>query len=89
MIAENDPTIPANFQRVLGLIRAQGVEQWTEGKIGAPDLPGLIYLCKFGFMTAVLTKSQIAQILGLDRAELRAMVRGWYDDHRRKGCGAC
>lgn len=89
MISADDQSIEANFRYVLGLIRAQGVEQWTEGKIDGPDLAGLVYLCKFGFFTAVLTKKQIADILGLDRRELRELVKGWYDDHRRKGCGTC
>lgn len=89
MISPDDPTIEASFQRVLALIRAQGVEQWTQGKIDGPNLDGLLYLCKFAFFTAVLTKKQIADILDLDRDEMRGMVRGWYEDHRRKGCGAC
>ena len=48
-------------------------------------MESLIYLCKFAFFTGILTKSQIGELLGADRAELKGLVRSWYDDHRRKG----
>ncbi len=89
MIAENDPGIPKKFQELRDRIAAQGVEQWLAEKADQPSLDSLVYLCKFGFFTGILTKAEIATILGLDRQERKALVKSWYDDHREKGCGTC
>ena len=89
MISEQDPRIPEHYHSLMRLIEAQGVRQWTEDKVHGPDLAGLVYLCKFGFFTGILTKAQIGQILGLDRADLKHLVKSWYDDHRARGCGTC
>lgn len=89
MIQENDPRIPALFDDLYQRIKAQGVEQWTEDRNPQPDLEGLIYLCKFCFFTAILTKAEIARVLDIDRQELKKLVKSWYDDHREKGCGTC
>lgn len=89
MIAPDHPSIPEAWSSLKRLIDAHGVEQWTNGKAAEPTLDSLVYLCKFGFFTGILTKAQIGRTLGLDRAELKAMVKGWYDDHRAKGCGTC
>ena len=89
MIAENDPSIAPNFHILFARIKAMGVEQWTADKNPQPDLDGLVYLCKFGFFTGMLTKAQIGEILQMQPRERKLLVRGWYDDHRRKGCGTC
>lgn len=89
MIAENDPAIPEEFQRLRARIAAQGVEQWLADKDERPSRDSLIYLCKFGFFTGILTKAEIARILRLDRQERKALIKSWYDDHREKGCGTC
>lgn len=89
MIKENDPRIKVHFDDLYQLIVKQGVEQWTEERDPQPDLEGLVYLCKFSFFTAILTKAEIARILDIDRAELKKLVKSWYDDHREKGCGTC
>ncbi len=92
MINVNDPSIPGSYQALLSRIEAAGVKQWTQEKLQqfeGPCLESLLYLCKFCFFTALVTKAQMAQILGADKQELRALVKGWYDDHRAKGCGTC
>ncbi len=89
MIEPGHPSIAQHCQNLAARIRAQGAGQWLEGKIERQDRDALVYLCKFAFMTALITKSEIAAILELDRSELKALVRGWYDDHRAKGCGMC
>ncbi len=89
MIAINDPAIPQKFQSLRDRIAAQGVEQWLAEKADQPSRDSLVYLCKFGFFTGILTKAEIAEILGLDRAERKALIKSWYDDHREKGCGTC
>ena len=89
MIPPQDPTIPESFHRLLARIAAQGVSQWVEGKVDGPSLEALIYLCKFSFFTGILTKGEIGEVLGLDRQELKHLVKSWYDDHRAKGCGTC
>ncbi len=89
MIAQNDPSIAPKFHWLFARIKAQGVEQWTEPRNPQPDLEGLIYLCKFGFFTGLLTKAQIGRLLDIDRQERKQLVRAWYDDHRAKGCGTC
>lgn len=89
MIANNDPRIGPLFDHLLARINAHGVKQWTEDRNPQPDLEGLLYLCKFGFFTAILTKAEIARILDMERPELKKLVKSWYDDHREKGCGTC
>lgn len=89
MLTSDDPTISHSYNRLLRRIEAQGVAPWIEGKVRGPDREGLIFLCKFGFFTGILTKAEIGQMLKLDRGELKQLVRSWYDDHRAKGCGTC
>ena len=89
MIKDSDPSIEAKFHWLFAKIKSTGVEQWAEAKNPQPDLEGLVYLCKFGFFTGILTKAQIGQILGLSRSERKHLVKSWYDDHREKGCGTC
>lgn len=85
----NDPEIAMHHEYLRRAIAAQGVEGWLSEKAQPVGLDSLIYLCKFAFFTGILTKSQIGRFLGADRAELRALVKGWYDDHRARGCGTC
>ncbi|MFI5355599.1 MAG: hypothetical protein ACHQX0_08320 [Desulfobaccales bacterium] len=89
MLASDDLTISASYARLLARIAAQGVAPWLEGKVKGPDREGLIFLCKFGYFTGILTKAEIGQTLKMDRGELKQLVRSWYDDHRAKGCGTC
>ncbi|MBI5522592.1 MAG: hypothetical protein HY910_08195 [Desulfarculus sp.] len=89
MLITDDPSISHSYDRLLQRIEAQGVAPWIEGKVKGPDREGLIFLCKFGFFTGILTKAEIGQMLKLERGELRQLVRSWYDDHRAKGCGTC
>lgn len=89
MLASDDPSIPQGYNSLLRRIEAQGVAPWIEGKVRGPDRDGLVFLCKFGFFTGILTKSEIGRTLKLDREELKQLVRSWYDDHRAKGCGTC
>ena len=89
MIEPGHPSIAPHCQALAKRIRDQGAGQWLESKLDRLDRDTLVYLCKFAFMTALITKAEIAAILSLDRAEIRALVRGWYDDHRAKGCGMC
>jgi hypothetical protein len=78
-----------HHKRLRAAIAAQGVEGWLSGKADDPSLESLIYLCKFAFFTGILTKAEIGRVLGADRSELKALVKGWYDDHRTRGCGTC
>jgi len=89
MIEPGHPSIREHCLSLARRIEAQGAGQWLEGRIERLDRDTLLYLCKFAFMTALITKAQIAEMLQLDRQELKLLVRGWYDDHRRKGCGIC
>lgn len=89
MLTSDDPSISHSYDRLLRRIEAQGVAPWIEGKVKGPDREGLIFLCKFGFFTGILTKAEIGQMLKLERGELKQLVRSWYDDHRAKGCGTC
>lgn len=89
MIEPGHPSIRDNCLSLIRLIQAQGAGQWLEGRTERLDRDTLLYLCKFAFMTALVTKAQMAVILEADRQELKQLVRGWYDDHRRKGCGMC
>lgn len=89
MLSSDDPSISDHYHRLLTRIDAQGVRQWTEGKLHGPSREGLVYLCKFSFFTGIVTKAEIGAILQMDRRELRGLVKSWYDDHRAKGCGTC
>ena len=89
MIPADDPSIAPRFHKLHRRIQAQGVEDWLKDLPPTPDLESLTYLCKFAFFTALITKSEIGAILGLDRKERRLLVKSWYDDHRKKGCGTC
>lgn len=89
MLASDDHSISHSYNSLLHRIEAQGVAPWIEGKVKGPDREGLIFLCKFGFFTGILTKAEIGQMLKLERGELKQLVRSWYDDHRAKGCGTC
>lgn len=89
MIQPHDPDLAAHFWRLRGLIAQQGVEQWLQEKGATPSVEGLIYLCKFGFFTGLLTKAQIAAALKTPRPELKGLIKSWYDDHRARGCGTC
>lgn len=89
MIDAADPQIEPLFLQLKRRVEAHGVQDWLTEKAASPSRDALIYLCKFGFFTAILTKAEIAEILQMDRAELRATVKSWYDDHRARGCGTC
>ncbi|MCF8034118.1 MAG: hypothetical protein K9K66_15565 [Desulfarculaceae bacterium] len=89
MRSRNDPEIAKQHAVLQQAIIAQGVKAWLSEKAQPASLDSLIYLCKFAFFTGILTKSQIGQVLGADRPEVKALVRGWYDDHRARGCGTC
>lgn len=89
MLSPDHPDIASRHRQLRASIATQGVEGWLSEIADEPSRESLIYLCKFAFFTGILTKSQIGELLGADRAELKGLVRGWYDDHRRKGCGTC
>ena len=89
MLSPDHPDIASRHRQLRASIVAQGVEGWLSDIADEPSRESLIYLCKFAFFTGILTKSQISELLGADRAELKGLVRSWYDDHRRKGCGTC
>ena len=89
MIPRDDPSITPGYHGLRKRIEAQGVEAWLKDLPPDPDLDSLVYLCKFAFFTGLVTKSEIAATLGLDRKERRDLVKSWYDDHREKGCGTC
>jgi len=89
MRSPSDPEISKHHKRLREAIAAQGVEGWLNEKAREPTLDSLIYLCKFAFFTGILTKAEIGRVLGADRAELKALVKQWYDDHRTRGCGTC
>ena len=89
MIQPQDPALKANIEHLRGLIADQGVEQWLKEMGPEPTVEALIYLCKFGFFTGILSKAQIADFLQVERKELKPLVKSWYDDHREKGCGTC
>ncbi|KMY67319.1 hypothetical protein AAU61_10725 [Desulfocarbo indianensis] len=89
MISPDHPDIPRRYEALYQRVRAQGVEQWLKENLEGPSLEGLIYLCKFAFFTALITKAEIGSILELDAGERRQLVKSWYDDHREKGCGTC
>jgi hypothetical protein len=89
MLNPDHPDIARRRGQLRAAIAAQGVEGWLSEIADQPTLESLIYLCKFAFFTGILTKSQIGQMLGADRAELKGLVKSWYDDHRQKGCGTC
>ncbi len=92
MIPSDDPGIEASYHLLVARVEAAGVKGWAQARLdalGGPSLESLVYLCKFCFFTALLTKAQIGGVLGADRAEVKALVRSWYDDHRAKGCGTC
>ena len=85
----DDTEIPKHHRRLRQAILAQGVDGWLSEKAEPPSLDSLVYLCKFAFFTGILNKAEIGRVLGADRGELKALVKGWYDDHRAKGCGTC
>lgn len=89
MIRPGDPDLIRHHRRLRELIREQGVEPWLHQKGAQPSVEALVYLCKFGFFTGILTKAQIAGLLKIPRSQLRPLVKGWYDDHRQRGCGTC
>ncbi|MCB2192935.1 MAG: hypothetical protein KQI62_15295 [Deltaproteobacteria bacterium] len=88
-MSQDHPDIAKRHQQLRSAIKAQGVEGWLSEKADSPSRESLIYLCKFAFFTGILTKSQIGRMLEADRAELKGLVKSWYDDHRAKGCGTC
>lgn len=92
MLSPDDPSIAPSHHALVRRVEAAGVKRWAQERLdalGGPNLESLVYLCKFCFFTALVTKSQIGQILGADRGEVKALVKSWYDDHRAKGCGTC
>lgn len=89
MLNPDHPDITARHNQLRRAIAAQGVEGWLSDKADHPSVDSLVYLCKFAFFTGILTKSQIGGLLEADRAELKSLVKSWYDDHRAKGCGTC
>lgn len=92
MIPPDHPSIAPSYHTLVSRIEAAGVKPWAQerlNQLAGPNLEALVYLCKFCFFTALLTKAQIGHYLQADRAELKTLVRAWYDDHRAKGCGMC
>lgn len=89
MIAPDHPELSKRYHMLYQRVQAQGVEQWLKESLSGPSVEGLVYLCKFAFFTALITKAEIGSLLDLTKAERRALVKSWYDDHREKGCGTC
>jgi hypothetical protein len=89
MIGPDDPSLPGAYQKLYAFLSSHGLGQWLEELAKGPNPDGLVYLCKFGFFTGLLTKAQIGSILKITPAERRQLVKKWYDDHRAKGCGTC
>jgi hypothetical protein len=77
------------FARLADLIRANAVGTWVDDRLDAPGPENLTYLAKFAYLTGLITKAQIRDYLDVDRNQAKLLVRGWYDEHRRKGCGMC
>lgn len=89
MRAPDDPAIALICAQLKQRIKAAGVQDWLSQKASAPSLEALLYLCRFGFFTAILSKAEIARALDMERKDLKKLVKSWYDDHREKGCGTC
>ncbi len=89
MIAPDHPELTERYHMLYKRVQDQGVEQWLKDNLDGPSVDGLVYLCKFAFFTALITKAEIGRILEIDKTERRALVKSWYDDHREKGCGTC
>ncbi len=71
------------------MIRDNAVKTWVDDRLDAPSLDNLTYLVKFAYLTGLITKAEIRDYLVLDRTQVKHLVRKWYDEHRRKGCGMC
>lgn len=89
MLEPRHPSIISHFTNLLSRVGAEGVDSWLNPEKLKPDLDGLIYLCKFGYFTGVLTKAEIGRVLDLKPPERKELIKSWYDDHREKGCGTC
>ncbi len=89
MIPDRHPEIPARQALLRARLAQEGVDAWLkEGRV-TPDVAGLVYLAKFAYFTGQITKREIAELLGLDPRERRELVKSWYDEHRKRGCGTC
>lgn len=89
MIDAQDPVINTHYEMMHQRIKDAGVASWLNDEKLVPSRDGLIYLCKFAFFTSLITKAELGRLLQLDKNERKQMVKGWYDDHRKKGCGTC
>ncbi len=89
MIEPDHPELSQRYYMLYKRVQDQGVEQWLKENLDGPSVDGLVYLCKFAFFTGIITKSEIGRLLELSTKERRDLVKGWYDDHRAKGCGTC
>jgi hypothetical protein len=79
----------ASFAGLVKLIRDQEVVNWVVDKVAQPTPENLVYLAKFAYMTGLINKAGLKTYLGVDGIEAKRLVRRWYDDHRRRGCGTC
>jgi hypothetical protein len=89
MIDHDHPELIQRYEMMYKRVRDQGVEQWLKENLEGPSVDGLVYLCKFAYFTGIITKSEIGSLLELTTVERKNLVKGWYDDHREKGCGTC
>jgi len=77
------------FRELATVIRQNAVRTWVDDRLDHPTAENLAYLAKFAYLTGLINKSEIGAYLGLDRAQVKALVRRWYEEHRKSGCGMC
>jgi len=83
------PTFDRSFDELVKLIRDQEVVDWVVERLAERTPENLEYLAQFAYMTGLINKAEIKRHLGLDARQAKALVRRWYDHHRRTGCGLC
>jgi len=84
-----NPGFEESFEELVRIIRDQEVVNWVVDRIQDRSPETLTYLAKFAYMTGLINKADIKRFLNLDSKEARKLVKGWYDDHRERGCGTC
>ncbi|MBU0516410.1 MAG: hypothetical protein KJ621_16760 [Proteobacteria bacterium] len=77
------------FGQLAAVIRQNAVRTWVDDRLDEPSAENLTYLAKFAYLTGLINKSEIGTYLDLDRAQVKALVRKWYEEHRKTGCGMC
>lgn len=81
--------LKAHFERVKGIIQAEGMWERVPDHARDFSLENLDNLVKYAYFGGFIDTAQARGFLLLDKGEMRQRRVQWYEEVREKGCWLC